>query len=241
MAANKVQMNISVCFTHWNRPDMLHEAIAPFIHDDRVSEVVISDDASQIELYNTIHWQYASIEKIKLFRNEVNLDCYFNKAKAIEKSTNQWVALLDSDNRFSKEYVDRLENLWVAGLNEKTVYQPDFAKPHFDFRHIAGRNLTKGNIADFIHDDRTKTALNAMNYFVNRDEYLKVFDPSINPVTSDSIYHNYRWLNAGNSIYVVPGLQYEHRVHSLSHYQNNVKRTPVGFHDEIISNLKAMK
>ena len=80
-----------------------------------------------------------------------------------------------------------------------------------------------------------------MNYFVNRDEYLRVWDGSIDPVTSDSLYQNYNWLNGGNSIYVVPNLTYEHRVHSGSHYQNNVRRTPQGFHDSIIEKLKNMK
>lgn len=234
-------MNISVCFTSFNRTEMLYEAISPFLSDPRVTEIVISDDASHLELYNTIYWQFASVDKVKIFRNEVNQDCYMNKKLAIERATNEWVCILDSDNLYSKEYVDRLENLWVAGLNEKTVYHPDFAKPHFDFRHIDGVSLNKGNVANFIHDDRTKTMLNAFNYFVNRAEYLKVFDPEIVPVTSDSIYQNYRWLNAGNSIYVVPGLSYTHRIHNGSHYQMNVKRTPNGLHEGIIEKLRAMK
>jgi len=234
-------MNISICFTHWNRVEMLYDAIRPFLQDSRVTEIVISDDASHLELYNTMYWQYASVDKVKIFRNNNNIDCYHNKAKAIELATNEWVCILDSDNLFNKEFVDRLENLWVAGLNEKTVYQPEFAKPHFDFRHLAGVNLNKGNVANYIHDDRTQTCLNAFNYFVNRAEYLKVFDPDMKPVTSDSIYHNYRWLDAGNSIYIVPGLSYQHRVHNGSHYQQNVRRTPDGLHESIIEKLKAMK
>jgi glycosyltransferase involved in cell wall biosynthesis len=234
-------MNISICFTSFNRTEMLYEAVLPFINDSRISEIIISDDASQIELYNTLNWQYATIEKIKIHRNETNIDCYHNKAKAIELAANDWVAILDSDNIFTKEYIDRLENLWVAGLNDKTIYQPDFAKPHFDFRHIDGINLNKGNIAHFIRDDRTKTMLNAMNYFVNRYEYLKVFDRNINPVTSDSIYQNYQWLLHGNSIYIVPGFEYNHRIHEGSHYQNNVKRTPEGLHNGIIEKFKLMK
>ena len=234
-------MNITAAFTNFNRTDLLYNAIQPFIDNDRISEIVISDDCSHMEFYNTVYWQFASVDKVKIFRNETNVDCYLNKKLAIERATNEWVLILDSDNLFSKEYIDRLENLWVAGLNDRTVYQPEFAKPHFDFRHIAGVNLTRGNIANYIHDGRTQTMLNAMNYFVNREQYLKVFDPNIDPVTSDSLYQNHNWLAAGNSIYVVPGLQYEHRVHSGSHYQQNVRRTAHGFHESIIDNLKRMK
>jgi hypothetical protein len=232
---------ISVCFTSFNRTELLYEAVKPFIYDDRITEIVISDDASQIDLYNTIYWQFKTIDKIKLYRNETTLDCYLNKRKAIELAKNEWIALLDSDNIFNKEYIDRIENLMSAGLNDRTIYQPSFAKPHFNFAHLQGVNINRGNIAKWIEVGNTATMLNAMNYFVNRYEYLKVFDASIDPVTSDSIYQNYNWLNSGNSIYIVPGLEYEHRVHSGSHFQQNVKRTPNGLYDGIVEKLKQMK
>jgi hypothetical protein len=50
-----------------------------------------------------------------------------------------------------------------------------------------------------------------------------------------------RWLESGKSIYVVPGLEYEHRVHDGSHYQNNVRRTPRGFHQDTENKLKSMR
>lgn len=234
-------MNISACFTHFNRPELLYEAVSPFLSDPRITEIVISDDASHMELFNTVYWQYASIDKVRIFRNEVNIDCYRNKAKVLECATSDWCLLLDSDNVFSKEFIDRIENLIMAGLNDKTIYQPEFARPHFNFTHLSGVNLHHGNIAELIDKGNTGTMLNAMNYFVNRHEYLKVFDPEMDPVTSDSIYQNYRWLNTGNSIYVVPGLQYDHRVHEGSHYQKNVRRTPVDLHNTIMGYLRSMK
>lgn len=232
---------ISIAFTSYNRTELLYEAISPFLQDDRVTEIVISDDCSTPELYQTIVWQYKTIDKVKIFRNQVNHDCYLNKKMAIERCTGEWVAILDSDNVFERTYVDRLETLVKAGLNSRTVYQPEFAKPHFNFRHLSGVSLNKGNIASWIDNGNTGTMLNAFNYFMNRAEYLKVFDHDMNPVTSDSIYHNYRWLNAGNSIYVVPGLEYSHRVHSGSHYQNNVRKTPPMLHEDIMQRLREMK
>lgn len=234
-------MKISACFTNFNRTDLLYNAVQPFISDDRVSEIVISDDNSHLEFYNTVYWQFASVAKVKIFRNEKTIDCYLNKAKAIEHATNDWVLILDSDNIFSKEYIDRIEHLEIAGLNPRTLYQPEFARPHFNFSHLANQNLHRGNIAQWIDRGNTGTMLNAMNYFVNRSEYLRVFDYEMNPVTSDSIYQNYRWLNAGNSIYIVEGLQYEHRVHEGSHYQQNVRRTPLDLHETIMGYLRAMK
>lgn len=206
-----------------------------------VSEVVISDDASDLKTYNELEIFARSYQKIKLFRNSTNLDCYKNKRQAVERATNDWVALLDSDNTFGKDYINRIENLYVAGLNERTVYQPDYAQPEFNFTHWAGLNITRHNVAQYMENPTFATMLNAFNYFVNRSEFLRVFDTSLDPVTSDSIFHNYNWLKAGNSIYVVPELRYGHRMHDGSHYANNHRRTAHGFHDGIVEALKSMR
>lgn len=232
---------ISVCITTYNRTDLLYESFRQVLNDDRVSEIVIVDDHSIEDIWQTIFWQFNGVEKVKLYRNEKNLDCYRNKREAISKATNEWVIIFDSDNILTKSFIDRIENLFVAGLNPKTVYQPSFAKPNFNFTRYEGLLVDKFNVPKYMVDSTFQTMLNAMNYLVHRDEYLKVWDGSIDPVTSDSIFQNYNWLKAGNKIYVVSELNYEHRVHNGSHYQNNVRRTPKGFHEEIVSKLNELK
>jgi glycosyltransferase involved in cell wall biosynthesis len=229
---------ISLCIPTWNRTDMLYEAFRQVINDDRISEIVIVDDASNDEVYHTIAWQTKSINKVKLYRNEKNLDCYRNKREAVSKASNEWVILFDSDNILTKQYVDRICDSKVA-WSKNQIFQPQAALPHFKFNSFKGTVINRHNVSTFMVDMSFQTMLNAMNYFVNRDEYLKVWDGSVDPVTSDSIYFNYCWLKAGNSIYVVPGLEYEHRVHEESHYQKNVRRTPSGFHDKIVNELKS--
>jgi len=232
---------ISACFTNYNRTDLLFEAIEPFLTDDRISEIVISDDCSSPEIYQTIVWKYNGIDKVKIFRNEVNLDCYRNKRQAVKHASYEWVLLLDSDNIFSKQFIDAIfsQREW----HKEWAYTPEFAKPHFDFRLLSGTGLSKNNIASYLPNGNCETMLNAMNYFVNRDEFLRVWGISGNedPVTSDSLFQNYNWLKGGNTIYITPGLQYEHRVHNGSHYQQNVRRTPNGFHEDILNKLKAMR
>lgn len=237
---------ISVCLTNFNRSKLLFDAVANVLLDDRVNEIIISDDCSRDEIFNSVVWYFKEHPKVKIFKNDVNLDCYHNKARSLELATNDWCCLWDSDNIFGKDYIDRIENLFVAGLNERTAYAPSWAKPHFNFEQFAGVNISRANIAALVQNDKITTMLNAMNYFVNRHEYLKVFDPTIKPVTSDSIYQNTRWLEAGNSIYIVPGLQYEHRVNNHegeepSHYGVNVRKTPNGLHESIINRLKLMR
>lgn len=230
---------VSLCLTTYERTDLLYESFRQLINDDRISEIVIVDDASPEEVYQTIAWQTKAFPKVKLYRNETNLDCYRNKRRAVELASNEWVIIGDSDNIFTPQYVNSLFAMeaWAA----RTVYQPSFAKPHFDFTKYSGKFIDKTNVAQFMEDSTFSTMCNAMNYFVNRDEYLKVWDGSVDPVTSDSIFQNYNWLKSGNSIYVVPGLEYEHRVHEQSHYRLNVRRTERGFHDSIVNKLKQLK
>jgi glycosyltransferase involved in cell wall biosynthesis len=229
---------ISLCITTYNRTDLLYESFRQILNDDRISEIVIVDDHSTEDVWQTIFWQFNEVPKVKLFRNEKNLDCYFNKREAVSKASNEWVIIWDSDNIMTKEYVDAIHN---CGRVSTEILNPCFAKPNFRFTDYSNFHIDKTNVHRFMWDGNFQTMLNAMNYFVNRDEYLRVWDGSVNPVTSDSIYQNYNWLKAGNSIYVVPGLEYEHRVHSGSHYQNNVRRTPRGFHEEIVNKLKALR
>jgi glycosyltransferase involved in cell wall biosynthesis len=234
---------ISLCITTYNRTDLLYESFRQVLNDDRISEIVIVDDHSEESIWQTIFWQYNGVPKVKLYRNEKNLDCYRNKREAVSKASNEWVIVWDSDNVMTKEYIDKIyeQKEGPYTWSEDTIYNPSFAKPHFDFRRFQLETYDMGTVQFYIQYPEFQTMLNAMNYFVNRDEYLRVWDGSVDPVTSDSIYQNYNWLKAGNSIYVVPGLEYEHRVHSGSHYQNNVRRTPRGFHEEIVNKLKELR
>lgn len=234
-------MNISLCITTYNRGDLLLQSFEHVAKDDRINEIVIVDDASTVYSDYVLSLQDRYKPKVKAFFNEKNLDCYRNKREAISKAQNEWVIILDSDNVITIDYINRIEDLFIAGLNRNTIYQPVFAKPHFNFTRYEFLHIDKTNVRNFMHESMFQVMLNAMNYFVNRDEYLKVWDGSIDPVTSDSIFQNYNWLKAGNSIYVVPGLEYGHAVHNGSHYQNNFRRTPRNFHQDIINKLSTMQ
>lgn len=245
MGADK-DLRISLCLTNYNRSRLLFEGVRSVLMDTRINEIIISDDCSNESIYNSMVWYFKDFPHVKIFRNESNIDCYHNKAKALSLASNDWCILFDSDNTIDISYINRIENLYVAGLNERTAYMPSFAKPHFNFQGVAGMSINRGNIGELIKRDDVQTMLNAMNYFVNRHEYLRVFDPSVDPVTSDSIYQNFRWLDLGNSIYVVPDMYYQHRVNDHegeepSHYGKNVRRTPDGFHEKILNQLKAMR
>jgi len=114
-------LKISVCLTNYNRSNLLFEAVANIVMDERVDEVVISDDCSDEKIYQTVLWQFKDFPKVKIYRNESNIDCYRNKARSLELAVNDWCCLWDSDNIFDKSYIDRIESLVEAGLSDRTA------------------------------------------------------------------------------------------------------------------------
>ena len=237
---------ISVCITTYNRTDLLFESFQQIEKDERVSEIVIVDDHSTRDIQGILAERLRG-PKFRFIINDYNVGCYENKRRALSLALNDWAILFDSDNILTTQYIDCIENLMIAGVNPKTLYQPEFARPHFNFSEFSGTNFTKANVGKHAaHNVTFCTMLNAMNYFVNVNEYLRIWEPRSEPWTADSLLQNYNWLNAGNSIYVVPGLQYEHRVHEGSHYKEHHRKTESAgsngrnLYNELVSKLKLL-
>jgi glycosyltransferase involved in cell wall biosynthesis len=231
---------ISVCITTWNRSDMVIKSFSQVLDHPRVDEVVIVDDHSDTGFYKTLQFMVDRInskKKIRLYQNPVNLGCYHNKRAAVAAAKNDWVILLDSDNTIDNSYIDSIPNISIA----TTIYAPVFARPTFDFRQYAGKVLTKGNIAALIDKPWISTALNAMNYCVNKFEYLAVWEPREDPLVCDSLLQNYNFISNGGHFYFCTGMEYDHLIHDGSHYKQNVKKTPKGLHDEIIEKFKKLR
>jgi glycosyltransferase involved in cell wall biosynthesis len=217
---------------------MVLRAISEVIENPAISEIVIVDDASDIEKYNELKLSLENLRdaKIKLYRNESNIDCYRNKKRSVELATKEWCIIFDSDNIISNEYLNKLS---LIKWESDTIYAPDFAKPHFDYRHFGGQIIDKTNVHTFIDKPQFLCLINTCNYLVNRRKYLEVWDGSIDPHTADTAYFNSCWIKAGYKIMVVAGMEYEHTVHDGSHYVNNVHKTGNLFED-IIGGLKQL-
>lgn len=219
---------ISLALTSYNRTDLLFRSFSACLDHPLITEIVIVDDCSTKANYNIVKEHCKHIPKIKLFKNEINLGVYFNKKRSVELCTNDFIIVGDSDNLYDKKYLDTIFdqnkvpyypwNEW----REDTILAPDFAKPHFSYQAFSGLTVDQHNVAQFINQPMFSTMLNTFNFFINRNEYLKVFDDSIEPVTFDSLYFNYCWLKAGNKIRVIKDFQYDHMVHEGSHFQNNI-------------------
>lgn len=213
-------MNLTLAITNWNRYELLLESFAQVINDDRISEVLILDDCSDLVYWNKIKDLPLYNPKIRVIRQVQNRGMAINKRDAVSYAKTDWVILFDSDNIIQPDYLDALDReVWVYGWGNvaHTIHMPSFAKPNFDFTKYEGEMWRFKKLPPIV-DDACNMLFNCCNYVVNRDEYLKVFEENPTVKGSDTIWFNYLWLKAGKAFHVVPGMEYYHRVHKDSGY-----------------------
>lgn len=222
---------ISLCITTYNRYELLLESFDKVLGDPRISEIIIVDDCSKPEILNLLSETLsgsAYADRVRLYINEENIGMSRNKVRAIELATNPWCILFDSDNVIDSSYLDALFSSWemhkkfFGDVPPTQIYCPSFAKPQFDYRAYEGWTIAVPTVRAFMNDGTGQCLMNTCNYVVNREEYLRVYDYNPNMKGTDTIWFNYLWLKAGNSFYVVPGMEYMHRVHAGSGFMADV-------------------
>ena len=225
---------ISLCLTHWNRAHMITKAYEKVFADPRISEIVISDDHSNWTQY--LELLKLRTDRVNVFRNEVNLGVGGNKAKAISLAQSEWAIIFDSDNVLDTDYLDRLFE--IPEWDKDTIYAPTFAKPHFDYRGIGGKTISRGNVKEYMGNGAFSCFLNTGNYFVHRDTFGEVYE-HVQVKGADSIYIVYLWLKAGKKIVPVPGMHYEHLVHNGSYYVSVAKESEplTSYYETLIKEL----
>lgn len=229
---------IDICIPTYERYELTLESFSDVYDDDRIANIIIVDDCSSLEVFNQLKQICDCLPKVSLFRNIQNQDCYFNKMVSVSYAISDYVIILDSDNKIDKSYIDKI---YSEEWYEKRILAPVFAKPTFNYRQFRNMVIGKENVRFVIDEPMFSTALNTMNFFINKEKYLETFDRNFNPVTADSIYFNYLWLKNGGEIKFVDGLEYEHKVHEGSHYINNVSRTPNGLNEILVENIRNLK
>ena len=229
---------IDICIPTWERYELTLESFSDVYDDERIANIIIVDDCSSIEIFNKLKSICDCLPKVSLYRNVTNQDCYSNKMIAASYAKSSYIVIFDSDNKLNKEYIDKIYNEeWY----EKRILAPVFARPTFDYRQFSNMVISKENARFILDEPMFTTALNTMNFFINKERYLETFDRNFNPVTADSIYINYLWLKNGGEIKFVDGMEYDHLVHQQSHYINNVAHTPSGLNEILIENIRNLR
>lgn len=93
---------ISVIITSYNRDKYISQAIESVINSSFQNfELIISDDCSKDRSYE-IACEYAkSDERIKVYRNDINIGDYPNRISSIERSNGDWIKFVDCDDYIS--------------------------------------------------------------------------------------------------------------------------------------------
>lgn len=216
-------MTLTLAITTYNRFEMLLESFAKVIGDSRINEVLIMDDHSEEKYWNKIKDLDKFNPKIKVVRQDFNRGMSENKRDAIACSKNEWVIIGDSDNVFDTTYVNAFFNVEHEHGNH-IIYCPSFAKPNFDYRKYQGNIYFKSSSFQLLFlETEFSCLMNTCNYVVHRDSYIRVWKENKTVKCADTIWMNYLWLKEGNAFYVVPEMEYEHRVHNGSGFMQEVK------------------
>lgn len=222
-------MKISLAITTFNRFEMTVESFEQVIDDPRIDDIVILDDCSTDNSFAKLVEHFKGNEKVRVIRQAQNRNMSLNKRDAIALSKNKWVIIFDSDNILGPDYLDAFYNYVGESMDtvkeiERYIFCPDFAKPQFNYtaykqggggsQHIYRSGIYGSNEARVeIKNDDFNCLLNTCNYIVNRDYYLKTYQLNPDHVASDTIWHNYNHLKSGGRFWIVPNMQYQHRVH----------------------------
>jgi len=218
----------TIAITTYNRLDLVIDSFSSVLDNELIDEIVIVDDCSEDTLFNNLKNKLDELksDKIKLYRNESNLKPLMNKLEAVKHSKNEWVILLDSDNKITNDYIDIIKNL---DKDENVLYLPQTLL-HFndekiiDFYNIKNCFINFENIKDYFNKPEIDTVLNVGNFFVNKNKYLQTFskiDLEFHLGTNDAFYFSYLWIMSNKVINVVSDLKYYHRQHDGSWYLNN--------------------
>lgn len=94
-------MKVSIICTNYNKGDWVREAIDSFLNQKTNFdfEIIIIDDASTDQSYEIIQeYQNKFPEKVRTFRNEVNLGITRTWKKVCQEAKGQYIARCDSDD-----------------------------------------------------------------------------------------------------------------------------------------------
>jgi hypothetical protein len=203
------------------RFSFLKESIPKYLENPHVTEVVITDETG--EDYGAIS-QAFSHPKLRLYKNERRLGSVENKQRAASYATSDFIAIIDSDNFADVTYFEAFKNyIATHTFSNSSLFLPSAAKPHFNYQMYVDKLLTWQTVGQYW--PKIETCLNTMNLIIPRSFLVKfniMNDKPLCDETSgsyDALYFSlYALFNMNATLIVVPGMDYEHRVHSGSWY-----------------------
>jgi glycosyltransferase involved in cell wall biosynthesis len=224
-------MALTVAIPTMERWSFLKNQLPTFLNDDNVTYVVISDE-NGLDIQVICEFEMDSHPKLRIYQNDKILGVYGNKRQCFLKAPSEWVAVLDSDNYFEREFFkgffkarerDRSDKIiYCAGniehLNLETGLKEDKTG------HFSGMRITRDNWNDILKMPGWNFLLNDGNCIWPRDVIKHFPDiPEEEIVGTDSIFFMRQAIQAGYTLCVEPMMHYVHTVHDGSHWLQNAK------------------
>ena len=122
---------ISVAIATMRRWDFLKESLPVLLAHKSVLEVIVCDETGE-DIISILSSPLASSAKLRLVQNKTRLGIYQNKRKAMSLCLGRHVAVLDSDNYFSEEWIDQVIDS-IRTRPEKTIFASA------DFKNVDAR------------------------------------------------------------------------------------------------------
>lgn len=236
-------MNISLAITYFNKSKFITESLNEYVlNENRINEIVILDDCSTDFDYTYLLELVTKLNnnKIKVYRNDKNLNIPLNKIEVLKYCKNNWIFLLDADNYITKETIDELYKL--EEWKENYIYAPTDVKRigkgsnQLNFKKYNNTVFNKEEFKsiDFFNK-KLVCFMNMCNYFLNKNSYLNcmaenlyIIDDLINSIgvrlltPFDSILLFCIWISQNNNILAVENLIYYHRLyHQSTFFKSN--------------------
>lgn len=221
-------MSLSVCIPTLRRAAFLRESIPKYLESPFVTEVILTDETGE-DVRDLSAW--ASHPKLRMYTNERRLGALANKQRAASYATSDYICIIDSDNYAPPQYFEAFQRyIATQSPSESTLLLPSRARPSFDFTEYIGIPLTKATVHRYW--PKIEICLNTMNMIIRRSFWQKYTILSDTPwcVDADGSYDAlyftfYSLFQMNATLAVVPGMEYDHRVHGGSWYMESLERS----------------
>ena len=245
---------ISLAIPTYNTSQYFEDCLKYALDDNFVSEIVVNDDCSSSEHFQSFKSKIQNINstKIKLFVNTKNLGAFRNKYQTVKKCSNDWVYLLDSDNYPFEETYQIIRD--IPDDNPSICFSPRqlFCKNDnsVDYENVSDYTFKYDTIGIEESKDaifkRTKWFdwfFNSGNYIINKQMYLdslseSFIDTNTPLLHADTAAAYYFWLKNGGKFVVVNKLRHNHRLRPESYWNtcgDNSMKSVEYYKDKVVN------
>lgn len=99
---------VSIIMPAWNAEKTIQDAIRSVIKQTESNwELIVIDDYSEDETYKRIRWFAARDNRIRIYRNPVNLGVSKTRNRGVKVAKGKWIAFLDSDDIWRADKLEK--------------------------------------------------------------------------------------------------------------------------------------